>query len=515
MKKWNIYYENFKLPFRVMCFALVLMALGSLVHNENLNVFYTIQNTYVLLFAEAALRIGETLLKVSPLLFLLAFVCKRANSGSPVLMAILGFVSFEVATMIFTTGNFPQIAYGTLFGISYDATGIPVSSNGLRYPLNTGMMGVFLVALATRYSYVRSRNRSTYSLFGFMHKDTVGLFYNMIFCGILGFLVALCYPSFYAFLGRCIHHIGKDLSNPINMAAYGFLDRFLSILQVPDLIREPFWFNALGGTYQSIAGQNILGDVSIWSYFAEAKSSFAGAGRFITPYYCLNIFVLPCMYIGIFQSISNRKERHKKIWILLLTILVTVLSGSPLPLEYLLLLSAPLLLVAYLLLVMMLFAILPMNAIYMGFNFSGSSTVVALPGSFPDYIINLRNPSLFYAVVGIAVVGVITGVVAYLCTRVYYSYFAFDMFHTGKAERFIENLAEAVGGYENIERSTSSFLRINLSLKDLEAVSYEKIEKLGARRLTETRSGVNLEVGSGAYLLAKCLQKKIVEIKRV
>lgn len=515
MKKWNIYWNAYQLPLRTVVFAWLFLAIGTFIQSENVNIFYTFRNSYVLLAAEFFLGIGGALMRFSPILFVLAFVSKKANNATPVLMAILGMISFEVATMLFSVGNFPLQVYGSLFHISIDSSILTSSAGTVRYPLNTGLIASLFVIFATRFTYLRSRHRHPYSLFGFVNKDTSAFMGNILLCGFMGALIAMLYPLFYALLQKTILHIARDLSDPLSMAIYGLLDRAFSMAGVPDLIRQPFWFGSHGGSYQSIAGQNILGDVAIWSYFSEANSSFAGAGRFITPYYVLNLFVLPAIYIGIFWNVRQAKEQRKNFWLLLGAILLTVISGSPLALEYLLLFTAPLLLAVYLLLVMGLFAILPLNGIYLGFGYRGENTLSALPGSFADYVINLRNPNLYQMVMAIALVGVVAAVLAFLFTRLYYRYFAFDFFRTGKKEKFTKLLIEAVGGYENIEEVSSSLFRIYLSLRDLELVSYEKIEELKATRLTELKEGISLEIGSASFMLSSYLQQKLREIKRI
>lgn len=514
MKKWNLYYDSFALPLRIVALALFLVAFGTLVKSESFNIFYTIKNSFILLGADIALLCGETLIQIFPLIVLLSLVSKKAHSGVPILMGLLGFVVFEISTMVFSTTSFNSDAYLNLFEIS-QTTASSFQSQITRYPLNTGLFGIFLIIILTRFSFIRSRNRSTYSLFSFLSKDATGFIYEIILCLLAGFIVAYIYPACYNFLQLFISNIGKNFNSPLNLSLYGLLDRLANMFSLGDMIRKPFWFTALGGSYQSVSGQNILGDVSIWSYFREANGSFAGAGRFITPYYCLNIFVLPSIYLALYFSISNRKERHKKLLLFLAITFITIVCGNPLPLEYLLFFATPLLFIIYLAIVAILFALLASNGLYLGFNFQGSSTLFAMPGSFFDYIINLRNPALFKTVVGIAIVGAVAGIVSFVLTSIYFRYFTYGLVNRSHIKDFVLNLADAVGGLENIEKADSSLFKIIINLKNLEAVSYEKLEKLGARKLVETRSGISLDIGACAHLLAKHLQKEVTKIKRV
>ena len=514
MKKWNILYENCQLPIRIACVGFVLMAFGFLIQNDSVNIFYTFSNTYLLIIAELSLKAGETIIKLLPLFFLSNLCAKKANSGVPIAIGLIGYLVFHCVTMIFSTGTFPAQCFTTMLGISYDATSLPTLSTGIRYPLDTGLIGAFIVGLATRYSYIRSRNRSSYSLFGLINKDTVAAIYNIMICGILGFAVTCIYPALYAFLSAAITRIAANLNDPGNMAMYGILDRVLSMLCLPNLIRTPFWFGSQGGTYQSIAGQNIVGDVNIWSYITEAAGTYAGCGRFITPYYAINIFILPAIYLGLLFSITDRTERNRKILFLLAAIAVTAAAGNPLPLEYLLLFTSPLLLLIYLLVVAAVFAVMTMRGVYLGFSFSGADTRVALPGSFPDYIINIRNPQLYDTVVSIFVIGMIAAVVMFVATILYYRYMSYDLAKSGKTDSFVESLFSAIGGKENVVNATSSLFRLNLRLKDLEAVNFDKISEIGARRLTETREGISLDLGSSSTYLSLAVNRKLKELIR-
>ena len=514
MKKWNILYENCQLPIRIACIGFVMMAFGFLIQNDSVNIFYTFSNTYLLIIAELCLKCGEVIIRLLPLFFLSSLCAKRANSGVPIAIGLIGYLVFHSVTMIFSTDPYPAQCFTSLFGISFDASSLPISTTGIRYPLDTGLFGAFIVGLATRYSYIRSRNRSSYSLFGLLNKDTVAAIYNMVICGLLGFAVACLYPMLYSFLSAGITRIAANLNDPGNMALYGILDRTLSMAGLPNLIRTPFWFGSQGGTYQSIAGQNIVGDVNIWSYIMEASGTYAGCGRFITPYYAINIFILPAIYLGLFFSITDIAERRRKILFLIGATAVTIAAGNPLPLEYLLLFTSPLLLVVYLLVVAAVFAFMSSRGVYLGFSFSGTDTRVALPGSFPDYIINIRNPQLYDTVMAILAIGLVAALVMFAATVIYYRYLSFDLAKSGKTDTFTESLFNAVGGKENVIAASSSLFRLNLRLKDLEAVDFDKISEIGARRLTETREGISLDLGSSSTYLSRVINQKLKEMIR-
>ncbi|MBQ2509945.1 MAG: hypothetical protein II529_03870, partial [Erysipelotrichaceae bacterium] len=168
MKKIMNLYESCKTPVRVAYLGFVLIAFGFLIKNESVNVFYTFRSGIVLFIAELFLRIGELIIMNLPLVFMLNIVCKKANSASPVVMALVGYFTFVVTTMLFSTQTLNAQAYSTGFGIN----SVFNSPSGSRLPLETGMVGSFLVAYATRAAFIFSRHRGDYSLSNFFARDT-------------------------------------------------------------------------------------------------------------------------------------------------------------------------------------------------------------------------------------------------------------------------------------------------------------------------------------------------------
>lgn len=68
MKKIMYLYENCKMPLRTAFFGFMLMAFGFLIKNENVNIFYTFTNTYLLMFADGCALLGQTIVSNLPLI---------------------------------------------------------------------------------------------------------------------------------------------------------------------------------------------------------------------------------------------------------------------------------------------------------------------------------------------------------------------------------------------------------------------------------------------------------------
>lgn len=493
---------------RVLCFAFVLIGFGYLIQNENVNIFYTFTNPYLLVLARTLRSIGGVIVTNMPLIFLVSLVSKRANSGAPTVMAIVGYITYLIVTTLWTSDLMPSQVYANTLGISL------LNNGKLSFPIQTGLLGAFIVVFATRISYLKSRRRTAYSLLAFTNKDTSGLIYNIILCAVMGVVVSLAWPFVIQIYEKGINWIAEDISNPHKLFVYGVVDRLSSIMGMGDLIREPFWYGTAGGTYQSVTGSVIVGDVNIWRYMPEAASTFTGVGRFITPYYVINMFLVPSIYLGMYFSYDDHRQRKKSLFFLIAAMLMSFICGNPLPLELVLLLTSPILLIMYLVGCGTLFTVLSQSQAFLGFNYSGT-TAAAMPGSFADYIINIRTPQFQHTMLIILIVGIIFAIIFFMLTMVYYRYLAFDLAGTNKSKVIVKRIIDAVGGTENIVSASSGPFNLSIELKDLEAVSYEKIKKVGAKRVTETNNGLILDFCSASKIIKVNLLKVVESRKRL
>lgn len=505
MKRIMRLYESAKTPIRVTFFAFMLIGIGSLIQNKNVNLFYTFKSNVVLFIAELFLKIGEFIVLNLPIIFMLNGVCKKANNAAPVVMALVGYFAFTVTTMLFATQTLSSQAYATGHGIN----SIFNIATGTRYPLETGMIGSFLVAIATRASFILSRHRSQYSITNIFSKDIAGIVYNFIICFIFGVLVSYGYPFVYRNIQKIITFISEDLSDPVRIGIYSSFDRILSILGLDSVIRYPFWFTALGGSIQNASGQSILGDVNIWNFIKDNASNYVGAGRFITPYYVINMFIIPGYYIGTALSISDRKDRHSLIITFLGVMILSIIIGNPLPAEFLMLFTSPAILVFYLCLVGTTSYLLVMRNAFLGFEAIGTNTTIAMPGAFPDFIVNIRNTNLAPTLWAIVIIGVIALLIMTLFVVIYYRGLAFDFANTERGNDIIESIIASVGGKENIIKAEAGLFRLNIYLVNPELISVEKVRKVGPRRVSETRDGINFEFGTSSLAISRRINEKL------
>ena len=514
MRRWKTFFEIVLFPIKVLVIGFVLLGIGEFLVNENFALFYTITNQYILILSRLLILTGRFIIANFPILLVLKFVSKRTNSSATIIMGLTGYVVFIMTTMLFAPTNLPATSYGDILGISYSALNTATGILTTRFPLQTGLFGSFIVGLCTHNAYHISRGKQNYGLFASVDKNSYGVVLNVIFCMLAGIAVALCWQYLDRYMQQVISFVASDITNPINMFIYGIFDRLLSIFYMGSTIREPFWYTALGGSWNSITGEAVLGDVNIWSMIMDQGQSALSYGRFITPYYVLNIFAIPGMLLGMFTIYTDKIRRNRLVAFLFFLIIVSVLTGTLLPVEIFLLFLCPLLLLFHIIYTGLLFGVFEYLGVYLGFNYSGDVTT-ALPGKLVDYLVLLRSVDYFRTLRLIFIVGLVSFVVYFLVTRIYFKYLSFDLFDLGKKKEMVSGFTDAVGGIENIRMTNASPYRLIVQIVDIDKIDLVKLQRLGATRVSRTRAGLAFSFGSSSYMIKRLLDKQISASKRV
>jgi phosphotransferase system glucose/maltose/N-acetylglucosamine-specific IIC component len=282
---------------------------------------------------------------------------------------------------------------------------------------------------------------------------------------------------------------------------YGILERVLSVLNLGTMVRSPFWYGSNGGTWISMAGANIAGDVNIWTAQYEAASLSGMSGRFITPYYAINIFAIPGLLLA-FQTLqTDRLERRRLRMFYIVVACISILSGSLLPLEITLLLLCPLLYLFHVLYMGLLYGVFQAMHIYLGYSYHGTATITAMPGTLLEFLSYLQNTAMRSTLLQVAIVGAISFVVYFLMTRLYFTRLALDLFHTGYKDEVVQGTIEAIGGIENIKMIHSGTERLIISLYDADKLNVEKLRSLGAVRVMETKAGYAIGYGARSTMI--------------
>ena len=517
MQRWHSLYELLSFPILVLFLAETMLGIGNLLVNPAFSSLIQVKSVFVILLANACMRTGSFLIVNFPLLFLLRLVARKSGSATTMLSAFAGYAVFQIMTMYFAKENMPSTAYSSILGISMTSTSGLTMQSGVHYPLQTGIIACAITAFITLTSYSRSRVRSEYSLFSFMTKDVWCVLSTVFWTSICGLLVARAWPYFIHLIQDVLNFIAADTTNPVNLAIYGLMDRFLSVLNMSAVIRTPFWYGSSGGSWVSVAGLSISGDVNIWTSQYAAGSLNGMAGRFITPYYVINIFAVPGLLWGMYSIQTDRLEKRKTRMFYILMTIVSMIGGILLPTDLMLVLLCPLLFLFHAAYSSILFGVFQAMHVYLGFNYSGTSTLTALPGTLFELLSYLPGSSMINSILKVVIVGAVSFVVYFFLTRIYFRYLAVDLFHTGGKDRMVRGTIDAIGGVANIKMIHSSCERLTISLYDPRALNVAKLRELGAVRVTETKAGFAISFGASSTIIRlgiqNCMRQNIRSVR--
>ncbi len=515
LKVWHSFYELLKLPLQIVFIGVVCLGMGNLITNPVFHSLYYIDAEILLNIGSLFSRVGTFLVVNSPLFFLLRLVMRKNGTHTTILSGLAGYGTFLASTMVFHQSRLPSTAYSSILGMSLSRTGRFGAAAATYYPLQTGLLGVALVAFITLIVYTRGKERSHYGIFSFISKTSSVVVMTMILCALAGIAVSYLWPYLYMGVDKVISFISVDTTNPVNLALYGIVERILGFLNLGTLIRTPFWYSSNGGSWVNMSGASIVGDVNIWASQVNSGNLVNMAGRFITPYYILNLFAIPGLLWAVYSLQTNPVERRRSRMLFILATVVSLLTGTLLPIELALLFICPLLLFMHLGITGILFATLQGMHLYLGYSAPSTLTMTALPGTLLEAIVYLRNGSVnVRTMIFLLIIGIIVFVVYFALTRLYFKYMAIDIFQTGGNERAIKTVLKSVGGVENIKMIHSSIDTLTVGLYDVSRLDGERLKRMGAVRILETTAGFTIALGAGSTMIRMGIEQKMRDTVR-
>lgn len=520
MRRWHALLDIITFPLKILFFASILMGFGGLVLNPNINNIIQIKSQLIITLAELFRYFGSLIIFNFPFFILIKALSKRFSDSIPVFIGVIGYFMFNITTMLFSVRNLPSFAFTPLLGIYLDLSQLSLEGSGLIFPIHTGIIGAIITIIVTRFSYNTSRKASGYGVLSFVDKDVWALFYTIALSFIFGIVVVYVWPSFISMWQFIFNFIASDITNPMNLFVYGISDRLLAGLSISQLIRTPFWFGTLGGSWIGPSGTNFVGDVTIWTQQLSAGMTPIGFGRLITPYYIMNIFAIPAFIAGIFQTFTDKIERQKFRGFFAVAILISIIIGMIFPFEMFLLFFTPLIYFVHIFISGVMFAVLQALNATIGYTFSGLD-LVATPASVVDLLVLVRNPSIQSTIVTLISVGVVTAIVYFALARVYFNYLAYDAMNTGKTEETVQELFTVFGGIDNIRMVHSSLYRITVLPIKKNKVDFGLAPLDEVTKIVESRAGYSLTYGAGSYIirtkmikLIKDHQKELLQAKQ-
>ncbi len=492
-KSWYATREGLTAPLVMYFVALILLGIGNNFSSSN-------ETVSLLLYA---LRYCGGLIKMFfPLVVTINVIGKKHQDSVPIIAGVISYVLLHVVTMFVADQNLPSSFYNS-FILSTSVSGRE------RAPLNMGLLASLIVVVLIILLYKHSRQRLNYGLFRFIDNDSWFLLLVFVATIIIGVGISLIVPYFYTVLEAVLNFIAENSSNPAALFIYGLLERVMEIAGVENILHESFWFGNLGGNWLSSSGAIYVGDINIWTAQLSENMIQAGVGKYITPYYVINMSIVPAIMIGIYCQYSNKMDRRRVLALLLLAIATSLCSSSLVPLEYLLIIISPTLLVMNTIVSSTLYGVFMMISLWLGYSFN-DALIYATPGTIIEFIDLIKYMSSGL-ITNFVTITVIYGLLSFASVWVYYLVLAQEFLDSKKKVQTRREMIKALGGIHNINVIDCTPFSLKVAVFDDEKVDETEILDLGASRIIETYFYREIEFGPGSVSLYHQIKKELKE----
>ncbi|MEG0314214.1 MAG: hypothetical protein RR646_03015 [Erysipelotrichaceae bacterium] len=508
MARWHSFMEHFQFPLKVLFLATVLLGIGSSILNPNIAFVYEADNNILIRIAELLRYIGGFLIELFPFLVFVKVLAKKFEATVPVLVGVAGYFIINITMIFFVNSELPVYFYKSILGISINFDAIKTFGEGIVSPFNVGIFSLIVTYIITLYCYKKSRHYSMHGMLSFVDHDTWSMILTFILCAFAGYLFAICWPIVISIMMQVFKIIGSDITNPIYLFIYGIGERITAVLNMVEIPRSVFWFGDLGGSWMDASGAKYLGDVGVWTIQQNISDGLSSAGRLITPYYIINMFIIPGFLLAYYSLVTSLKDKKRYKAFFILAIFISVICGNALPMEILMLILCPLLYIFYLFLVGILFGLLQILNVSVGYNFS-DALMLAQPGSSLELLQYVRNPEMIRNLTFILVIGLFFGMIFFFATRIYFRKYAIGVLEVKNADKMSKDLAKALGGINNIINIEFTPDKLTVELEDRSLVDFIWLKAIGAYLVIEAKNGYLLRMGNLSTVLGLHIRQQI------
>lgn len=498
-KAWYATRDGMQTPLVMYFIAMVLLGIGNT---------FTTESATLGLILSAFKYCGSLLRVMFPLIVVINVIGKRHEDSVPIIGGVVSYVLLHLVTMFAGDQTYPKTYYAT-----FDAGGTAIISSIDRLPFHMGLLASAIVILLVIIVYRSSRQRFNYGILRFIDNDSWFMILIVVYTIIIGFVVSLIYPRCILLLDVAFSFISRNSSNPAALFIYGVIERIMEICGMGDVIHECFWFGTFGGNWMASNGSTYIGDVNIWTAQLASNAVQAGVGKYITPYYVINLVLVPALLIAIFCQYSSRIERRKMVGLFAVAIFASLFSSSLIPLEYLLLIISPALLVFNVVITSTLYGLFMSIGLWLGYSYSGLSTY-ANPGTLFDFL-DISHYMSRGSLTSFAIVAVVYFVIVTAVVWIYYRYLALDFLDPKNRVQTRKEMIKALGGIQNINVIDCTPFSFQVSLLDNSKIDEEAIMDLGAQKIRETYFYYDIEFGPGSVSICHQIQKEMKEFRAV
>lgn len=505
MSKWHSLLEYLQFPIKVLFFASVMLGIGSVITNPNL-FFAHINNENIILIATFLQYAGGIIIYLFPFLVFIKILSRKFEASTPVFIGVMSYVIMNLTMMFNMNQTFPEYFYKHILGVTLNIQTDSMTTL-TRSPYAVGIFGLIVCYYVTKFAYLKSRHYSMHGILSFIDHDTWAMLIAFALSIVAGLAFTIVWPFVIYAVQKLFEIIGSDITNPVNLFVYGIFERLSALCNMIEVPRTVFWFGELGGTWIDAAGSKYIGDVAIWTV-QQGVNNINSAGRFITPYYIMNIFLIPSYILAYFSLVTGKKDKGRYVLFIALAILASIICGNALPVEVLMLILSPILYMVYLFIVGLIFAIMQIMNAYVGYSFSGS-LLIANPGSLIDLIQYFRNPAMFSTLISIGVIGIIVAIFFFYATRQYFKKYAIGLFQLSLKDEVIQEVIQSLGGIENIISVESTPDKLSLQLHDVKKMDMEPLKEYGAYLILEADHGYLIRLGNISTMVGEEIKRQL------
>ncbi|MDT8976888.1 PTS transporter subunit EIIC [Paenibacillus sp. chi10] len=452
----------------------------------------------VLPAASILVRIGDIKSSI-PWVDAAASVCKLGGNAI-----------FDHMPLFFAIGVAIGLTSGQGVAALAAAVGYFVFTNVMKHfeneiALDTGVLGGMLCGAIVAILYKRYHGIRLPAALGFFGGKRFIPIISSLVMVIVGVGAGLIWPA----IQEAIRDTGTSIMTAKGWGAglYGLLNRLLIPTGLHHILNNIAWFQI--GEYVTDAGAIVRGD--LWRFHAGDPT----AGTFMAGFFPVMMFGLPAYALAIVRS-SQLQERKRIASIMLTASLTSFLTGITEPLEFTLMLTAPVLYGIHALYTGLALMLADLMAIRAGFGFSAG---------FIDMFISWTSvkDTLLLLLLGVLYFGL------YYATAT----IAIRMFHVhapgreedrasgatspsptartqDDADALLERLLGYIGGMGNIRSVDACITRLRLQLEDESKVDEVGIMCLGAYGMMRVAKGhIHIVMGTDSELLREKIERRL------
>lgn len=486
--------EITRYPLIVLIIAAFFMAIGTILSSTL--IFGTDISEDMLMVASLFNSLGSFITINLPLILLISIIGNSfPREPYAAFIGVIGYIVFNVTTMIFAPMGMHPNAYTPTLGIFFDVNFTTNNPASIIFPLQLGIIGAIISGYITFIVYRRFSKTDLYGNLSFINNNILTLGMVLLLNVVFGYLIALVWPFVIETIVNINNFIGQDISSGRNLFIYGFVERILNVLLLSDITHASFWFSDLGGSVFTGTSTSVSGDIAMWTYSLQTGRLLPLVGKFITPYYLINLFMMPAVCYAVYTHNTNRFEKRNQLFLLILVIAIIVISGNSLAVEIFMLVTMPFFFLIHIIIVALLYALLMKFNIVIGHSVTTDSLQTIYPGNILEFIRFSQITGTRQTFVSVIVIGVLLAILYYYLTRYFLRRTTLLPFVPNVHDVNITELIIAVGGIENIVDIDASLVKVSVHLMDVRNIDIERIVALGAYSIHQTRTGYSFNFG--------------------